>query len=201
MLGLTSLSATALLLFRLPITETGLPLLDAWARSGHDNNNKSSPLPPRDDSFYDGGGGGGGDDDDDNAMASGSGFGAGADADARGPTSGLGALNQMRQRRRRTNSLTYEVPKTPLERYLPYLNIGLCVILVLSGFSAGQGGGGGGGGEEGEGGYHHQIQSGWLGLGNLPAIVYGVVIIAKVVMASVDPERELTALKYEFKGA
>lgn len=42
---------------------------------------------------------------------------------------------------------------------------------------------------------------GHVGLGNLPAIVYIVVLVAKVVMGSVDPEKELAALKYGFKGA
>lgn len=41
----------------------------------------------------------------------------------------------------------------------------------------------------------------WTGMGYLPLVVYSVVLIAKVVMSSVDPEKELTALKYEYKGA
>lgn len=92
--------------------------------------------------------------------------------------------------------MSFVVPKSPLEKHLPYLNIGLCVILMLSGVFAH----GAGGVEDGES-HRHSHQFGWLGLGNLPAIVYGVVIIAKVVMASVDPERELQKLKYEYKGA
>lgn len=115
--------------------------------------------------------------------------------------SGLGALNQ-RRRRRRTNSLTYVVPKSPLEKFLPFLNLGLCAILIVSGILAARGGGAG---DEDEGGdsRHSQTASqfGWLGLGNLPAIVYGVVIVAKMVMASVDPEKELNALRYGYKGA
>lgn len=35
----------------------------------------------------------------------------------------------------------------------------------------------------------------------LPAVVYAVVVAAKLVMSSVDPERDLTGLKYENKGA
>ena len=42
---------------------------------------------------------------------------------------------------------------------------------------------------------------GWIGMGNLPVIVYAAVLAAKLVMASVDPEAELSALKYEYKGA
>ena len=40
-----------------------------------------------------------------------------------------------------------------------------------------------------------------LSLGNLPAVVLLVVFASKAVMGSVDPERELGALKYEYKGA
>lgn len=165
LLGLTSLTSTVYLLFSLPITETGIPLLDAWARSG--------PT-------------GSGDDDNDDTSAIASGSGAGP--------SGLGTLNQ-RRRRRRTNSLSYVVPKSPLEKHLPYLNIGLCLILILSGVLAKRAG------AEDDGERHHSHQFGWLGLGNLPAIVYGVVMIAKMVMATVDPEKELQKLKYEYKGA
>jgi hypothetical protein len=32
-------------------------------------------------------------------------------------------------------------------------------------------------------------------------VVYGVVLLAKMVMASVDPESELSGLKYQYKGA
>jgi hypothetical protein len=35
----------------------------------------------------------------------------------------------------------------------------------------------------------------------LPGFVYGFVLLAKVVMGSVNPEAELGALRYEFKGA
>lgn len=41
----------------------------------------------------------------------------------------------------------------------------------------------------------------WTGMGYLPLFVYLVVLLSKVVMSSVDPEKELTALKYEYKGA
>lgn len=115
-----------------------------------------------------------------------------------GGQSGLGALDQrQRRRRRRTSSLTYQGPRSPLERYLPFLNLGLCAVLILYGLSAGQGDEGEG--DDGSGQHHHHF--GLLGLGNLPAIIYLVVIIAKVVMASVDPESELAALRYEYKGA
>jgi hypothetical protein len=41
----------------------------------------------------------------------------------------------------------------------------------------------------------------WWGFGWLPAGVYGVVLLAKWVMGSVDPVSELGGLRYEFKGA
>lgn len=119
----------------------------------------------------------------------------------------MGTLDQVRRHRRRRSSLTpsgpgHAVPKTPLERWLPYLNMGLCAILVVSGLLlAGRAADGD------EAGLPHQQprrgreQYGLLGLGNLPAIVYAVVVVAKVVMASVDPERELAALRYGYKGA
>lgn len=165
LLGLTSLTSTVYLLFSLPITQTGIPFLDAWVRSSPKATGRHE-------------------DDDTSAIASGSGSGP----------SGLGALNQ-RRRRRRTNSVSFAVPKSPLEKHLPYLNIGLCVILILSGVLAHRMGG------DEETRSHHRHQFGWLGLGNLPAIVYGVIVVAKMVMASVDPERELQKLRYEYKGA
>jgi hypothetical protein len=41
----------------------------------------------------------------------------------------------------------------------------------------------------------------WVGFGWLPAVVYGVVLLAKVIMGSVDPEAELGGLRYGYKGA
>ena len=41
----------------------------------------------------------------------------------------------------------------------------------------------------------------WWGFGCLPLGVYGTVLLAKVVMGSIDPEAELGGLRYEFKGA
>ncbi|UNI20364.1 hypothetical protein JDV02_006458 [Purpureocillium takamizusanense] len=74
---------------------------------------------------------------------------------------------------------------SPLDMYLPYLNLVLVAMVALLGLVAGRGPG----------------EFGVVGIGNLPALVYVVVLIAKVVMGSVDPERELSALKYRFKGA
>lgn len=75
--------------------------------------------------------------------------------------------------------------RSPLETYLPYLNLGLIAALILMGMVT----------------KSNVASFGWIGMGNLPAIVYIVVLVAKMVMASVDPEAELSTLKYEYKGA
>lgn len=169
MLGLTSLASTAFLLFSLPPTETGIHALDAWASSG----------PTR------GRSGDGESNDAMGAMASGS--------------SGISTLTQRRQQRRRASSFSVAPQKSPLEKHLPLLNVGLCAVLILYGLLVQRRGGGTS--EHYDRDEDQRQHFGWLGLGNLPAIVYAVVIVAKLVMANVDPERELTALKYDYKGA
>ncbi|KAI1136661.1 hypothetical protein F5Y05DRAFT_390481 [Hypoxylon sp. FL0543] len=77
--------------------------------------------------------------------------------------------------------------RSPLEKYLPYLNLGICAVLVLTGLLSKS--------------TASQRHWGHVGLSNLPALVYGVVLVAKMVMGSVDPERDLGALRYEYKGA
>ncbi|KAH6977028.1 hypothetical protein BKA56DRAFT_587493 [Ilyonectria sp. MPI-CAGE-AT-0026] len=89
-----------------------------------------------------------------------------------------------RPRRRRT-SFSFVARSSPLQIYLPYLNLGLGVMLILMSWVVGRAGN----------------TAVWTGMGYLPLFVYLVVLISKVVMSSVDPEKELTALKYEFKGA
>ncbi|KAF3766132.1 hypothetical protein M406DRAFT_339414 [Cryphonectria parasitica EP155] len=174
LLGLTSLASTSFLLYNLPVTETGIPLLDAWAQSGKRPRARSDGTHDEDDH-------------DDGQTASSS----------AGP-SGLGALNRVRQQRR-THSLSYAGPRSPLEKFLPLLNIGLCVILVLSGLLASRNRAGESDGQGGD--EYRRTLYGRLGLANIPAIVYAAVLVAKVVMAGVDPERELGALKYAYKGA
>ena len=46
-----------------------------------------------------------------------------------------------------------------------------------------------------------KVEELWWGFGWLPAGVYGVVILAKLTMGSVDPKEELGGLRYGFKGA
>ncbi|KAK0107291.1 hypothetical protein ONS95_003989 [Cadophora gregata] len=78
----------------------------------------------------------------------------------------------------------------PVEKYLPLLNCGLCVVLVGLGGVVGRRLEAGGSG------------SGlWWGFEWLPAGVWGVTVLAKWVMGGVDPEGELGSLRYELKGA
>ncbi|KUI67240.1 hypothetical protein VM1G_03427 [Cytospora mali] len=173
LLGLTSLASTGFLLLSLPPTETGMAALDAWAKSGPSGSSSTTTGSSQGDA-------------DTGAVASGTSTGLGG---------GIESLNERRRRRRRSSSsFNFVRQKSPLEMYLPYLNVGLCVVLVLYGLLARRGG-------SSESSREVSQQFGLLGLGNLTAIVYGVVIVAKLVMASVDPERELASLKYEFKGA
>lgn len=83
-----------------------------------------------------------------------------------------------------------EDSKSPLERHLPWLNVGLAALALLTGFL-----------EE----RARMMREGGgvspLLLGALPGVVYAVIVGAKVVMAGVDPEGELGKLKYGFKGA
>ncbi|OIW27524.1 hypothetical protein CONLIGDRAFT_435880 [Coniochaeta ligniaria NRRL 30616] len=99
------------------------------------------------------------------------------------------ALRRSRtSRRRRASSFSVAahagLHRTPLETWLPYLNLGLCGVLFVIGIlkSAKNGGGS-------------------LIADLLPGVVYAVVLAAKMVMGGVDPEGELGGLRYEFKGA
>ncbi|EHK16016.1 uncharacterized protein TRIVIDRAFT_163578 [Trichoderma virens Gv29-8] len=140
---LTSLLATAFLLYKLPPTETGIPIIDSWA-----NGSKSSASTR---------------------------FQLRSPLRGGGAAAGLGVLGRAPVEMR-----------SPLERTLPYMNLGLVVLLILMGLVRGDERGGG---------------FGWVSMGNLPALVYSVAITAKIVMAGVDPEKELAGLKYGYKGA
>ncbi|ETS78764.1 hypothetical protein PFICI_08617 [Pestalotiopsis fici W106-1] len=100
-------------------------------------------------------------------------------------------VSTRRRDRRQSFSLTAAVPlaetRSPLAIWLPYLNLALCGLLVLAGLVSSSRGGGG--------------SWGHVSLANMPGVVYLVVLLAKVVMGGVDPEKELSGLKYEFKGA
>lgn len=85
---------------------------------------------------------------------------------------------------RRQISQNLGLDEGPIRQYLPYLNLGLCGVLVLLGMVASR-----------------KAEELWWGFGWLPAGVYAVVLLAKWVMGSVDPEGELGGLRYGFKGA
>ena len=75
--------------------------------------------------------------------------------------------------------------RSPLQVWLPYLNLGLGVVIMLLGLV----------------GAGRDVWFGWVGMCYLPILVHVTVIVSKVVMGSVDPERELGKLKYHYKGA
>ncbi|TPX07850.1 uncharacterized protein E0L32_010425 [Thyridium curvatum] len=97
---------------------------------------------------------------------------------------------QQRRRRRSSFSVAPDPARGPLETWLPYMNLGLCAVLALLGLLARSRLASDAGGALGP-----------AGLGLLPGVVYAVVLVAKMLMAGVDPERELAALRYEYKGA
>jgi hypothetical protein len=97
----------------------------------------------------------------------------------------LDELSSNKNKAVRTTIRQPDPVRSPLEAYLPYLNLGLVVVLVLLGLVARTG----------------PANFGFIGIGNVPALVYAAVLTAKLVMASVDPESELGVLKYDYKGA
>ncbi|KAH8163937.1 hypothetical protein CIB48_g4319 [Xylaria polymorpha] len=108
---------------------------------------------------------------------------------------GLGPMGANARRRRRRASAGshafFWAHRSPLEQYLPFLNIALCGLLILAGILSSS---------------SHRTSAaqrhwGHVGLANLPALIYVVVLVAKMLMGSIDPERELSALRYEYKGA
>ncbi|KAL0470610.1 hypothetical protein QR685DRAFT_524078 [Neurospora intermedia] len=78
-------------------------------------------------------------------------------------------------------------PQSPLETWLPYLNVGLCVLVLLTGLVTG--------------GAQGVNAVGKVYLAALPGVIYAATVAAKVVMAGVDPEGELGGLRYGYKGA
>ncbi|KAL2155325.1 hypothetical protein VTH82DRAFT_66 [Thermothelomyces myriococcoides] len=170
-LGLSSLLATGWTLARLGVTETGFPFLDGAhaPRGGHDGLGSLSRSRSRSRSRNRPGrlGGLGG------RLRLGLGGGGGGEG-GRGGILGAASVGGA---------------KSPLETHLPWLNVALAVLTLLTGFL-------------------QRLKTGPvttgvnpLLLGALPGVVYAVIIGAKVIMAGVDPERELSALKYGYKGA
>ncbi|KAI1428037.1 hypothetical protein F5Y12DRAFT_734918 [Xylaria sp. FL1777] len=161
LLALSSLASTAWTLWSLPPGVTGIRALDTWV--GVDGSAGAS---------------------------SSSSFETGSQRGLLGP---MGANAQRRRRAgagagSRFFSFWAQRHRSPLQQYLPFLNIALCGLLVLAGFLSSQ---------------RSAAAQHWghVGLANLPALIYAVVLVAKMLMGSIDPERELSALRYEYKGA
>ncbi|KAI1737090.1 hypothetical protein F4680DRAFT_429329 [Xylaria scruposa] len=160
-LALSSLASTAWTLWSLPPGVTGIRFLDAWVGSSKDDDGTSTSTPG-------GGGGGGG--------------------------GGLGPMGANARRRRRASAGSHSFfwsqhHRSPLQQYLPFLNVALCSLLILAGFLSSS---------QRSAAHQHW---GHVGLANLPALIYVVVLVAKMLMGSIDPERELSALRYDYKGA
>ncbi|KAI8949523.1 hypothetical protein F4801DRAFT_399952 [Xylaria longipes] len=160
LLALSSLASTAWTLWSLPPGVTGIRVLDAWVGSSNDDNNTSSTTTT--------------------TTTPGS--------------PGLGPMGANARRRRRASAGSHSFfwaqhHRSPLEQYLPFLNVALCGLLILAGFLSSS---------QRSAAHQHW---GHVGLANLPALIYVVVLVAKMLMGSIDPERELSALRYEYKGA
>ncbi|KAI1112772.1 hypothetical protein F5Y14DRAFT_249711 [Nemania sp. NC0429] len=101
--------------------------------------------------------------------------------------------NARRRRRASTGSQFFwaqQHNRSPLEKHLPVLNLAICGLLVLAGLLSPR-----------RSAAAAQQYWGHVGLANLPALIYVVVLVAKMLMGSIDPERELSSLRYEYKGA
>ncbi|KFA68664.1 hypothetical protein S40285_02647 [Stachybotrys chlorohalonatus IBT 40285] len=75
---------------------------------------------------------------------------------------------------------------SPLQTYLPYLNVALVLVVALMGLRHGP---------------TAAPIVGWVGTGNLPVLIHVAILAANLMMGSVDPERELSGLRYQYKGA
>ncbi|KAF5017826.1 hypothetical protein F66182_10216 [Fusarium sp. NRRL 66182] len=167
LLSLTSLFSTAYLLHHQPPASSGIPFLDSWARPKTPRPTRPPSLSARDSSgVFD-------DDDDDQ------------DQDQDDDNVDEAPYVPRGRPRQRRSSFSYVERRSPLETYLPYLNLGLGVILILMAWVIGM----------------KKSEAVWPGMGYLPLAVYSIILLAKMVMGSVDPEKELSSLKYEYKGA
>ncbi|KAI1497397.1 hypothetical protein F5X99DRAFT_24424 [Biscogniauxia marginata] len=173
-LGLSSLASTAWMLWALPPGVTGVRALDAWVAGGGGRRRRRTTTTTTRTTT---------------AMMV-------------GPMAALSLWGSSRRKRRGGGGggggdgggvdIPFWTPgqqRSPLEQYLPFLNVALCAVLVLTGALSGAG--------------RSAATDRWghVGLGNLPAVVYAVVLAAKMVMGGVDPERELAGLRYDYKGA
>jgi len=83
-----------------------------------------------------------------------------------------------------------EPTTSPIIQHLPWMNMVLSMVVALAGWLNQR---------------MSSHYSGWIGvlagLGNLPLLINIVVVVAKRTMAEVDPEKELSGLRYMYKGA
>lgn len=168
------------MLFRLGVTETGFAALDGGASS---SSGSGSGLGA-------GSGSGSG-----SLGRGGYGYGIGLGSMSRSGSRGRGTRGAKRRGDGLLGSAATTASdggKSPLEKHLPWLNVGLAALALLTGLL-------------------ERVKMGPVSsssggvspvlLGALPGVVYAVVVGAKVVMAGVDPEKELRGLKYGYKGA
>ncbi|KAK5660770.1 hypothetical protein OQA88_12136 [Cercophora sp. LCS_1] len=80
--------------------------------------------------------------------------------------------------------------RSPMVKHLPWLNVVLAVVVAVAGYLNYRMVGG-----------YEGVVAGMAGLGYLPVVNCVVVIVAKMMMAGVDPEAELNGLRYGYKGA
>ncbi|KAA8564971.1 hypothetical protein MFRU_008g01820 [Monilinia fructicola] len=109
----------------------------------------------------------------------------------------LDNLNQPTKGSAPSKTRVTGVDNGPLETYLPTLNLVLSSVLGILGALIKS---------------KHQSKASsaaagaeadifWTGFEWLPLAIYLVVLLAKTVMGSVDPEEELGSLRYKYKGA
>ncbi|KAI1297386.1 hypothetical protein F5Y03DRAFT_283224 [Xylaria venustula] len=173
LLALSSLACTAWTLWSLPPGVTGIRALDTWVGSSNAGASSSTASSVTSTSTY---------------------------TSRDRSTSGLlGPIGANAQRRRLATSSAAgsrlffwatRHHRSPLQQYLPFLNIALCSLLILAGILTSS--------SQRSAASRHW---GHVGLANLPALIYAVVLVAKMLMGSIDPERELSSLRYEYKGA
>lgn len=102
---------------------------------------------------------------------------------------GLAFLDTLNNPKTSTVSTTKPVPPLPtrdsgpIATYLPYLNLGLCGTLALTGLLRGK---------------HSDLH---ISFKLVPVGIYAGVLVAKFLMGSFSPRRELQRLKYKLKGA
>ncbi|KAI3341295.1 hypothetical protein F4824DRAFT_309333 [Ustulina deusta] len=173
LLALSSLAATAWSLWSLPPGVTGIRALDAWV-AGSDASTTTTTTTTM--------------------TEASSSAGRQQQQQQEQQQHGLLPMGANAQRRRRASAagsrffFWAQRHRSPLQQYLPFLNVALCGLLVLAGLLSPR---------------RPAAAQHWghVGLANLPALIYVVVLVAKMLMGSIDPEKELSAFRYEYKGA